>query len=587
MAGLNERLTLAIEANDNTSPAIREAIKNVKSLDTQTRRSTQSAMAQTSAMKKLGGAYRSTRMAAQNAAFQIQDIAVQLTAGQAASLVIAQQLPQLISGFGLLGAAIGAVVAIGAGLVRAFSAASESSITLGDRISKTTSIMNALGDSFDMNLGNLDDIKKKFNETSGAVREYATVNALLANLKLGEKLKEQKEELSDIQEDLQNAVAGLSYALTSQPLDLTFIGEDRKGLVKKFREKFVNDFGIAEDKVQDVVSALSDMNLAFKVFEESDSPDKAKMLGIRLGDISVRLKEIGFINKEFTDFVEQLSKMTDAERAIALTNKQLELTGQILKGQQFDIVVPGAVDKVSEEFERQAEAIKRARDPLYAYRQDLLELEEVFKTGGLSGESFNILKENLAKTFEEATNQIDPMKKQFEDLAKSIGAGFESSFMSVIDGSKKASNAFKEFASIVIKQLAKIALQKMVFGPLEKALTGFLGSAVSSTPAPTGTGMFDIPLRAAGGPVLGGKTYIVGEKGPELFSPRSSGQITPNHRMGGSGEQIVINQNINVTTGVQQTVRAEILGLMPQITEASKMAVIDAKRRGGSFAGAF
>ncbi len=587
MAGLNERLTLAIEANDNTSPAIREAIKNVKSLDTQTRRSTQSAMAQTSAMKKLGGAYRSTRMAAQNAAFQIQDIAVQLTAGQAASLVIAQQLPQLISGFGLLGAAIGAVVAIGAGLVRAFSAASESSITLGDRISKTTSIMNALGDSFDMNLGNLDDIKKKFNETSGAVREYATVNALLANLKLGEKLKEQKEELSDIQEDLQNAVAGLSYALTAQPLDLTFIGEDSEALIKKFREKVVNDFGIAEDKVQDVASALSDMNLAFKAFEESDSPDKAKMLGIRLGDISVRLKEIGFINKEFTDFVEQLSKMTDAERAIALTNKQLELTGQILKGQQFDIVVPGAVDKVSEEFEKQAEAIKRARDPLYAYRQDLLELEEAFTKGGLSGESFNILKENLTKTFEEATKQIDPFKKQFEELASTISSGFESSFMSVIDGSKKAGDAFKDFARMVIKQLAKIALQKMVFGPLEQALTGFLGSAVSSTPAPTGTGMFDIPLRAAGGPVLGGKTYIVGEKGPELFSPRSSGQITPNHRMGGSGEQIVINQNINVTTGVQQTVRAEILGLMPQITEASKMAVIDAKRRGGSFAGAF
>jgi len=39
-----------------------------------------------------------------------------------------------------------------------------------------------------------------------------------------------------------------------------------------------------------------------------------------------------------------------------------------------------------------------------------------------------------------------------------------------------------------------------------------------------------------------------------------------------------------VTTGVQSTVRAEITNLLPQIQEASKQAVLNAKRRGGSFA---
>jgi butyrate kinase len=34
--------------------------------------------------------------------------------------------------------------------------------------------------------------------------------------------------------------------------------------------------------------------------------------------------------------------------------------------------------------------------------------------------------------------------------------------------------------------------------------------------------------RAAGGPVRAGGTYLVGENGPELFSPNSSGNITPN-----------------------------------------------------------
>jgi hypothetical protein len=41
--------------------------------------------------------------------------------------------------------------------------------------------------------------------------------------------------------------------------------------------------------------------------------------------------------------------------------------------------------------------------------------------------------------------------------------------------------------------------------------------------------------RAAGGPVSMGKTYLVGEKGPELFSPGSNGTIIPNNALRGSG----------------------------------------------------
>ena len=46
---------------------------------------------------------------------------------------------------------------------------------------------------------------------------------------------------------------------------------------------------------------------------------------------------------------------------------------------------------------------------------------------------------------------------------------------------------------------------------------------------------------------------------------------------------VVVNQTINVTTGVQQTVRAEIVQLMPQIAQAAKGAVADARLRGGNF----
>jgi hypothetical protein len=60
-----------------------------------------------------------------------------------------------------------------------------------------------------------------------------------------------------------------------------------------------------------------------------------------------------------------------------------------------------------------------------------------------------------------------------------------------------------------------------------------------------------VGARAAGGPVMGGSPYIVGERGPELFVPNVSGMIVPNHdlRSGrGGGGSIVINVNAGMGT---------------------------------------
>jgi hypothetical protein len=49
--------------------------------------------------------------------------------------------------------------------------------------------------------------------------------------------------------------------------------------------------------------------------------------------------------------------------------------------------------------------------------------------------------------------------------------------------------------------------------------------------------------KAAGGPVSAGTTYLVGERGPELFTPSGSGSIIPNHRLGGGGGGMNITVN--------------------------------------------
>jgi hypothetical protein len=48
--------------------------------------------------------------------------------------------------------------------------------------------------------------------------------------------------------------------------------------------------------------------------------------------------------------------------------------------------------------------------------------------------------------------------------------------------------------------------------------------------------------RALGGPVAPGGSYLVGERGPELFTPGTSGMITPNNALGG-GTSITVNVN--------------------------------------------
>lgn len=54
--------------------------------------------------------------------------------------------------------------------------------------------------------------------------------------------------------------------------------------------------------------------------------------------------------------------------------------------------------------------------------------------------------------------------------------------------------------------------------------------------------------KAAGGPVSGGKTYLVGENGPELFTPSNSGKIIPNYALGAGSINVYVTVQGNVAT---------------------------------------
>lgn len=205
-----------------------------------------------------------------------------------------------------------------------------------------------------------------------------------------------------------------------------------------------------------------------------------------------------------------------------------------------------------------------------------VQLEEKFKELNETGNTGSGLTspENLSAV----NKQLQIMGAAMDDLdsiASTLENSLEDVFMSALDGAQSFEDTLRQTAASVVRELFRVLfVQRMV-----NAAMGLFG--VSPAPVPGVTG------NAAGGAVTAGRPTVVGEHGREIFVPSSSGRIlsVPQAKaaVGGAGDGITIHQTINVTTGVQQTVRNEIQSMMPQIAESAKSAVADAKRRGGSY----
>jgi hypothetical protein len=87
---------------------------------------------------------------------------------------------------------------------------------------------------------------------------------------------------------------------------------------------------------------------------------------------------------------------------------------------------------------------------------------------------------------------------------------------------------------------------------------------------------------ASGGRVSGGTSYLVGEKGPELFTPGASGTITPNHAMGGGASNIVVNVDASGSSVEGNANEQKQLG--EAIGVAIRQELIKQKRPGGLLA---
>ena len=110
-------------------------------------------------------------------------------------------------------------------------------------------------------------------------------------------------------------------------------------------------------------------------------------------------------------------------------------------------------------------------------------------------------------------------------------------------GAKTLGQALSSVLRSLQRQLIELALSSAL-GGLGGIFGGFLQGIFGGKLGDTqGKFMPSNPkfrgAKAAGGPVKGGSSYIVGELGPELFTPSRSGMITPNHALGGTTNVVV------------------------------------------------
>ena len=131
------------------------------------------------------------------------------------------------------------------------------------------------------------------------------------------------------------------------------------------------------------------------------------------------------------------------------------------------------------------------------------------------------------------------------ELERPLGAGAERAGRAVegalIRAIRTGKLGFEDLKRVALSVMAEIAAA---------AIRSGIGSIVSSLPIPSAFGGF--PGRATGGPVAPGRAYLVGERGPELFVPTSSGRVAA--PAGGGAREVRVTVNVNAPAGTDAPV---------------------------------
>ena len=468
----------------------------------------------------------------QQVGYQVQDFAVQVQGGTSALVALGQQGSQLLGIFGPAGAIAGMILAIGTGLAGAFVAARGAA-------DSATAASVSYGDAMKGAKEKADELKLSNYMLANSIESVAKAQLKLAIVEL------QKQK----QEEAEGGYGGVVQRRGIKSTTGVKIGETT---LKKSADEKIADLREQIRILDELFSKNEGLKLEIKTTENQE---KAIELATELKEANIDRAMTAMLSANASR--EELFILKQANEAEALRKKLRDEGLDVSKGQ-----AKAAIDALESAHQleltefRRLEAIKAAEEADRKAKQALADKNKQ--------DAKNL--QNLIEKY-----------KQYQGLVNDISNSIESGLMSIAERTKTVEEAFRDMAADIIRQLYRVLVVQQMVGSFNAAepekssgLAGFLG------------GMFK--PRANGGPVTAGQPYLVGERGPELFVPSSNGGVVANDKMGGG---VTVVQNLNISTGVSQTVRAEIRNLMPQIAETAKSAVVDSKRRGGNYGKAF
>ncbi|MDY0572740.1 phage tail length tape measure family protein [Pasteurella multocida] len=217
------------------------------------------------------------------------------------------------------------------------------------------------------------------------------------------------------------------------------------------------------------------------------------------------------------------------------------------------------------------------------HKQQLLSVEEFEKVKATIEDAYRKRKEDLDR--ESAIAQLSAAASLFDGLAglMEATAGRNSSAYRTMFALSKSFQIAQSLLNL------HAAVMKAMNDPT--ALTPAQKFANMAAVATAGANVLNqltsITLsgaRAMGGPVGGGRAYLVGEKGPEIFVPGASGQITSNENLnkalgGGSSKTVVINQTNNF--GSEGANDQKLAGMIAKLTKEQVYSVLAEESRAG------
>lgn len=172
-----------------------------------------------------------------------------------------------------------------------------------------------------------------------------------------------------------------------------------------------------------------------------------------------------------------------------------------------------------------------------------------------------------AKAQQEEKKRAEELKNVYQGIGDTIADGVTNALKGAVDGTTSLADAATSLLNDLANQMLQVARNMLFFGNITGTLaggSGILGNLFSG-------------FLANGGTAMGGRSYVVGEKGPELFTPGRTGSVAP---AGSFGEaNIVVNVDASGSQAQGNEPNAKALG--SAIGAAVQAELIKQKRPGG------